>query len=172
MTRKSDNNSVLLGQANPQRRTSEACRAKSVENLALAVGMRTSAKRTLLERAAAAWSMHAVRLQRQETRLAAQLAGPPSAANSVARYSMHLRDGTEKLMDTRPQEYLSAEALRAAVAAKARELLARDGGEGILDFRFRIDAEDEAGVVVYSLRLEAAATEGTDAFAGTKCAQA
>ena len=70
---------------------------------------------------------------------------------------MHLRDGTEKLMDPRPQEYLTAAALRTAVAIKARELLARDGGDGNLDFRFRIDAEDEDGVVVYSLRLEEAA---------------
>jgi len=72
----------------------------------------------------------------------------------VARYSMHLRDGTEKLIDSKPREYLSVDALRDAVLIQARNILTRDAGEGSLDFRFRIDAEDESGCVVHSLRLE------------------
>lgn len=77
----------------------------------------------------------------------------------MARYSMHLRDGTEKLLDPRPLEFPSLEMLRTAVQVSARDLLDRDAGNGILDFRFRIDVEDEGGAIVYSLQLEHAATE-------------
>lgn len=72
----------------------------------------------------------------------------------MARYSMHLRDGTEKLVDHHPREFSGLDALRAAVLITARDLLSRDAGNGSLDFRFRIDAEDEKGAVVYSLQLE------------------
>ena len=72
----------------------------------------------------------------------------------MARYSMHLRDGTEKLVDGHSREFSGIDALRAAVLTTARDLLSREGGNGRLDFRFRIDAEDEEGAVVYSLRLE------------------
>jgi hypothetical protein len=71
-------------------------------------------------------------------------------------YSLHLRDGTEKLLDARPREYACFQGLRSGMLAAAREALARDAGEGNLDFRFRIDAEDETGTVVCSLRLEQA----------------
>jgi hypothetical protein len=76
----------------------------------------------------------------------------------MARYSMHLRDGTEKLVDPRALEFPSLEALRTAVLITARELLTRDAGDGMLDFRFRIDAEDEVGAIVYSLQLKHAHT--------------
>ena len=72
----------------------------------------------------------------------------------MALYSMHLRDGTETLVDPNPKEFASLEALRVAVLRAARDLLNRDAGEGDLDFRFRIDAEDESGAVVCSVRLE------------------
>lgn len=72
----------------------------------------------------------------------------------MARYSMHLRDGTEKLVNADPKEFANLEALRTAVRLVARDLLNRDAGEGDLDFRFRIDAEDESGRVVCSVRLE------------------
>ena len=77
----------------------------------------------------------------------------------MARYSMHLRDGTENLVDPNAQEFLSLDALRAAVLSTARGLLTRDAGNGILDFRFRIDAEDESGAIVHSLQLKHARDE-------------
>jgi len=40
----------------------------------------------------------------------------------------------------------------------ARELMRRDAGDGMLDMRFRIDAEDESGAIVYSLQLRDAQT--------------
>lgn len=72
----------------------------------------------------------------------------------MARYSMHLRDGTEKLVDPNPREFASIAALHSALLTAARDLLKRDAGNGTLDFRFRIDAEDESGAIVCSVRLE------------------
>ena len=69
----------------------------------------------------------------------------------MARYFMHLRDGTEQILDPEGLEFASVEALRKAVLVAARDLMTGDIREGVLDFRFRIDAEDEAGVIVYSL---------------------
>jgi hypothetical protein len=74
----------------------------------------------------------------------------------VALYSMHLRDGTEALFDPRAREFSDLDALRTAVLIAARDLLNRDAGNGMLDSRFRIDAEDAEGSIVYSLRLERA----------------
>ena len=71
----------------------------------------------------------------------------------MARYCMHLRDGTEKLLDPDPLEFANLAALEAAVLIKARDIMRRDAGDGMLDMRFRIDAEDESGAIVYSLQL-------------------
>jgi hypothetical protein len=75
--------------------------------------------------------------------------------SSVIRYFMHLRDGSQELLDPEGFEHQSLDALRKAVLATARDLIgtdARDGG--VIDFRFRIDAEDEDGVLVYSLPFQ------------------
>ena len=69
----------------------------------------------------------------------------------MARYHMHLRDGTEQILDPEGLEYPSVEALRKAVLIGARDLMTGDVREGVIDFRFRIDAEDEGGVIIYSL---------------------
>ncbi len=72
----------------------------------------------------------------------------------MAFYSMHLRDGTETLVDPQPREFFSLEALHVAVRMAARDVMTRDAGNGTLDFRFRIDAEDESGAIVCSVRLQ------------------
>jgi hypothetical protein len=64
---------------------------------------------------------------------------------------MHLRDGTDELLDAEGIEYESLDALRKAVLKAARDLMAGDMHNGVLDFRFRIDAEDADGMIVYSL---------------------
>jgi hypothetical protein len=64
---------------------------------------------------------------------------------------MNLRDGTEELLDPDGLEFVSLDELRKAVLATARDLMCGDMVAGVLDFRFRIDAEDGAGVIVYSL---------------------
>jgi hypothetical protein len=69
----------------------------------------------------------------------------------MARYFMHLRDGTEELLDPDGREFPSLAALRDAVLVTARDLLTGDVRDGVLDLRFRIDAEDEAGTIVHTL---------------------
>jgi hypothetical protein len=69
----------------------------------------------------------------------------------MARYFMHLRDGSEELLDPDGKEFESLEALRRATMDTARDLIAGDVRTGLVDFRFRIDAEDEAGQIVYRL---------------------
>jgi hypothetical protein len=64
---------------------------------------------------------------------------------------MHLRDGTEELLDPEGLDFDSLEKMRAAVLFTVRDLMAGDMRSGVLDFRFRIDAENGEGDVVYSL---------------------
>jgi hypothetical protein len=76
----------------------------------------------------------------------------------MARYFLHLRDGTDFLLDEEGQEFADAEALRSAVLASARCIMAGDMGGGVIDLRCRIEAEDEAGDVAYSLAFVDAVT--------------
>ena len=69
----------------------------------------------------------------------------------MARYFMHLRDGTDELLDAEGQEFASLNALRDAVLFTARDLLTGDMRDGVLDLRFRIDAHNEAGTIVHTL---------------------
>ncbi|HEY0164908.1 MAG TPA: hypothetical protein VGB39_06005 [Sphingomicrobium sp.] len=69
----------------------------------------------------------------------------------MARYFMHLRDGTEQILDPEGLEFASVDAVRKATLIAARDLMTGDVRAGVIDFRFRIDVEDEAGEVVYSL---------------------
>lgn len=55
------------------------------------------------------------------------------------------------MLDMDGREYSDLDALRAAVLLNARDCIAGDIRSGIIDLRFRIDAEDEGGKVVYSL---------------------
>jgi hypothetical protein len=64
---------------------------------------------------------------------------------------MHLRDGTDELLDPEGIEHVSMDALRTAVMNTVRDLMAGDIHDGVLDFRFRIDAEDAHGTIVYTL---------------------
>ena len=69
----------------------------------------------------------------------------------MARYFMHLRDGTDELLDPEGREFQSLAALRNAVLFTARDLLMGDMRNGIIDLRFRIDAEDEGGKIVHTM---------------------
>lgn len=69
----------------------------------------------------------------------------------MARYFMHLRDGTEQILDPEGLEFPSVEALRKAVLVAARDLMTGDIREGVIDLRFRIDVETENGEMIYSL---------------------
>ena len=77
---------------------------------------------------------------------------PPACVEMpVPRYFMHLRDGTEELLDPEGAEYDSMTQLRDRVLTTVRDLMAGDIQNGVLDFRFRIDAEDINGAIVYTL---------------------
>jgi hypothetical protein len=64
---------------------------------------------------------------------------------------MHLRDGTEQLLDPEGLEFASVDAVRKAALVAARDLITGDVKAGVIDLRFRIDVEDEAGEIIYSL---------------------
>jgi hypothetical protein len=69
----------------------------------------------------------------------------------MALYFMHLRDSIDECLDPEGKEFPDIDALRKAVLFCVRDLMAGDIRRGIVDFRFRIDAEDVDGAVVYSL---------------------
>jgi hypothetical protein len=69
----------------------------------------------------------------------------------MARYFMHLRDSVDEILDPEGREFTTMEELRKAVMFSARDMLAGDIRNGVIDFRFRIDAEDEQGAIVYTL---------------------
>lgn len=70
----------------------------------------------------------------------------------MSRYFLHFRDGTDETLDPEGSFFDDLEQLRAAVLAGARDVMANElKSGGILDLRFRIDAEDENGDLVYSL---------------------
>ena len=64
---------------------------------------------------------------------------------------MHLRDSVDELLDPEGTHYDDLEALRLAVVGNARDLIAGDIRNGILDLRYRIDAEDAGGNLIYRL---------------------
>jgi hypothetical protein len=71
----------------------------------------------------------------------------------VIRYFMHLRDGLDEMLDPEGLEFADIESLRTAVLFAARDLIAGDIRDGIVDLRSRIDAEDESGTIVYTLHF-------------------
>ena len=84
----------------------------------------------------------------------------------LTRYFMHLRDGTDEVLDDEGGEFATVGDLRNAVLLSARDLMVGDIAKGILDLRFRIDAEDEAGQIVYSLPFKHALNIIPDAADG------
>lgn len=70
----------------------------------------------------------------------------------MPRFYLHLRDGTDEILDNDGAEYADPEALRMGVLANARDVIAGEiKCDGILDLRFWIDAEDAQGKVAYRL---------------------
>lgn len=69
----------------------------------------------------------------------------------MSLYYLHVRDGTSEILDPEGSEFASLDELRKCVLRSARELMLCGMQRGILDLRFRIDAEDAKGNVVYTL---------------------
>jgi hypothetical protein len=70
---------------------------------------------------------------------------------TVTRYFLHLRDGSDEVLDPEGVQFRDMDSLRLAVMKNARDTIAGDVQNGLVDLRYRIDAENEAGQVVYSL---------------------
>ena len=72
----------------------------------------------------------------------------------MSRYFLHLRDSTDELLDNEGAELPDMEAVRSTVMVAARDLLAGDLRNGVIDLRFRIDAENGEGEIVYTLAFK------------------
>ena len=81
----------------------------------------------------------------------------------MTRYFMHLRNGIDELLDPDGKEFADVQALHKAVMFCARDLITGDVRNGIIDFRYRIDAEDKAGQIVYTLPFKVAVSIIPDA---------
>jgi len=72
----------------------------------------------------------------------------------MTKYFMHLRNGTDELLDREGVELRDIDAVRNKVMTAARDVLVGDLRNGIVDLRYRIDAEIEGGEVVYTLAFK------------------
>jgi hypothetical protein len=72
----------------------------------------------------------------------------------MSRYFLHLRDGVDELIDPDGREYHDIDELKAAVLLTVRDVMAGDIRNGVIDLRYRIDAEDEQGKIVYTLAFK------------------
>jgi hypothetical protein len=85
-------------------------------------------------------------------RLRVHLLPSVNGSRIMPRYYLHLRDGTDQILDPERLDLDGMEAVRKAVLRGARDTISHEvSADGIVDLRFRIDAEDEEGEVVYSL---------------------
>src|ERR671912_1815805 len=69
----------------------------------------------------------------------------------MARYYMQLRDGTDHLLHPDGIEYADLDELKKKVLIAVHGLMSEDIKGGLVDLRFRIDAEDRKGIIVYTL---------------------
>lgn len=76
----------------------------------------------------------------------------------MPRYYLHVRDGVDEMLDPDGSDLPDLDAARESALAGARELLAADMTQGILDLRYRIDIENTAGEIVDTLRFADAFT--------------
>jgi hypothetical protein len=67
----------------------------------------------------------------------------------MARYFLHLRDGTEQILDPDGVDIPTQEVAATALMS-ARDCIAGDVHRGELDLRYRIDVHDEDGKLVHS----------------------
>ena len=80
---------------------------------------------------------------------------PPNCQKrTVAHYFFHLRDGSDEMLDPDGRDFGDMDSLRTAVMKNARDVIAGDIQNGVVDLRFRIDAENDSGQVVYSLAFK------------------
>lgn len=67
-------------------------------------------------------------------------------------FFLHLRDGTDEILDAEGHDLADMAAVRHAVLTSARDVIGGSlAADGIIDLRYQIDAENEHGEIVYSL---------------------
>lgn len=74
----------------------------------------------------------------------------------MIRYYMHLRNGFDELLDSEGVELVDLDAVRHNAMVAVRDILSSDLRTGVMDLRYRIDAETESGVIVYTLPFKQA----------------
>lgn len=74
----------------------------------------------------------------------------------MIRYYMHLRNGIDELLDFEGVELVDLDAVRHSTMAAVRDILSSDLRTGVMDLRYRIDAENERGAIVYTLPFKQA----------------
>ena len=74
----------------------------------------------------------------------------------MSRYYLHLRDHFDELIDPEGVEFADLKELKRAVVEASRDVMCGDVRNGLIDLRYRIDAENEAGAVIYTLAFSAA----------------
>ncbi len=72
----------------------------------------------------------------------------------MPQFYLHLRNHVDEVFDSEGVELPNLEGLKKAVIAAARDVMVGDLRNGILDFRYRIDAEDDHGAVVFTLQFQ------------------
>ncbi len=72
----------------------------------------------------------------------------------MARYFMHLRNSIDEVLDPEGVELSDIDAVRTKVMTAARDILVGDLRKGVVDLRYRIDAENEGGEVIYTLAFK------------------
>jgi hypothetical protein len=76
----------------------------------------------------------------------------------MLRYFMHLRDSDSEVLDPDGCDFESLAELRIAVLNCARDCLMNDLRSGVLNLRYRIDAEDGGGALIHTLPFKDAFT--------------
>jgi hypothetical protein len=70
----------------------------------------------------------------------------------MPRFYLHLRDGTDEALDEEGHELPDMETLWKTVLEAARDIMGNEiKSGGVMDLRYRIDAENEGGEVLYTL---------------------
>ena len=74
----------------------------------------------------------------------------------MPRFYLHLRDSTDELLDPEGTELVNVEAAAARALREARCIISDEVKGGQLKLAQRIDVEDQAGALVYSLAFRQA----------------
>jgi hypothetical protein len=77
----------------------------------------------------------------------------------MAHYYLHLRDATDEILDLEGIDFADFEALQVGTLACARDIISDDiKNRGVMDQRYRIDAEDLTGAIIHTLSFKDAVT--------------